>query len=213
MAREVILSFRLRALKAAKKAAKDVIVAVKESTTLAKETKKELTAAARERYKQLSAMEKAEKARKPRGITRLGMARLRGKETRGFQGAVSLFQNAQEKGFALQSALASGTLNPLGSFASLLGPAAAVGALVAALAPKVWETLKAQNEKELQRMRDEIQLRVDRAIRDADYARRLKEDPNFERQQARLAFQVATAEEAGWQLSGFSRSADVLEGF
>ena len=213
MAREVILSFRLRALKAAKKAAKDVIVAVKESTTLAKETMKELTAAARERYKQLSAMEKAEKARKPRGITRLGMARLRGKETRGFQGAVSLFQNAQEKGFALQSALASGTLNPLGSFASLLGPAAAVGALVAALAPKVWETLKAQNEKELQRMRDEIQLRVDRAIRDADYARRLKEDPNFERQQARLAFQVATAEEAGWQLSGFSRSADVLEGF
>jgi hypothetical protein len=213
VAREVILSFRLRAIKKAKQAAKDVVVAIKKSTTLAKETKKELTAAAREEGKRLSAMEKAEKARKPKGLSRLGLARLRGKETRGFKGAVGLFQNAQEKGFALQSALAGGTLNPLGSFASLLGPAAAMGALVAALAPKIWETLKEQNEKELARFREEIQVRVDRAIKEADYARRLKEDPAFERQQALLAFQVVTAEEAGLALSGFSKAADFLEGF
>lgn len=80
--------------------------------------------------------------------------------------------------------------------APLLPGIGAAMVLIAPLAEKLFSYLDERLQKELDKRTSTLLARLDEQRLEADYARRLVEDPRFAREQARLALEQTLAEEA-----------------
>lgn len=208
-AREVVLNFRLQALQEAEKAAKKVLVDVQKSTELTREEKRALSVPLRDNLallrKQKEQLLLEARANKIAGASVGSLDRL--KEP------LRVANMAREKGTALVNALQGGIGGVGGLLGALGGPVAAgLAALVIPLVQKAVAEAEARIEARRRIQAEIAALRAEEAAYQADYARKLDEDPAFRRAEARKAFDATTAEEA-YRAARGETPVDFLGGF
>ena len=221
MAKTIVLNFALKKLKAAEEAAKRILVTVKKSSGLSKEERREQSKAAREGLKEVRARQRFEKRRQrlQRRASALSGRDLQANSRGRFGGLFGSVGEAREKGESLANALfgdgeASQKLPALisgaGQFLPGLGP---FMTLLAPLTEKLIGHLEERLQVELAKQEAAFTARLDEQAFQRDYARRLKEDPQFAREQARRAFDQAVVEEAALGKRVHKATADLITDF
>jgi len=217
VAREILLRFRTQNYERAREAAKKVAERTKRTLQTAKGLGNELK-------------EGLDRARKAAELRRRGAAlgrRGAAASGRDLQAAGrsrfgELFGSvgeAREKGESLANALFGGggvtqnlpsLISGVGQFIPGLGP---FMTLLAPLTEKLLGYLEERLHQELAKMESSFLARLDEEAFKRDYARRLKDDPQFAREEARRAFEQTLAEEAVLGKRIHKTTADLITDF
>lgn len=210
MANEVVVKFGLRALDAAKQRAREILALSKEAAKSVQDPafRKEFARKARETAKATVA-----DARERVRLQKLASEARVATSTPQLNRAFSKVNEVKEKGLAVAGAVAgfgsvTGGITTATSLLGLGPVGAAVAAVVAAVVPIV-ERRQAVRERAAARA---LELRIERALREADYRSRLEKDAVFRRREeerTRGMFLEGRAQQAGWHARS-SRLGQVL---
>jgi len=200
VAREILLRFRTKNYERAKKIAERVAERAKK--TLA--TTKTLTTELKQSLQQ--AQKAAELRKRGAALGRRGAAAsardLQAGQQQRFAQRFGSVGAAREKGETFANVLFGGQeitqslpslISGVGQFVPGLGP---FMTLLAPLTEKLLGHMNERFEQELAKQESLLTARLEEERFRRDYSRRLEEDPRFEREQARAAFELTLAEEA-----------------
>ena len=217
MAREILLRFRTENYERAREVAKKV--AERAQRTL--QTAKGLTGELRQGLDR--ARKAAELRQRGAALGRRGAAAsardLQAAGQSRFGGLFGTVGEAREKGESLANALFSeggvtqnlpSLISGVGQFIPGLGP---FMTLLAPLTEKLLGYLEERLQQELAKMEASFLARLDEEAFKRDYSRRLKEDPQFARDEARRAFEQTLAEEAVLGKRIHKTTADLITDF
>lgn len=224
MAKEVVLSFKLRKVKEAQGLAKRIKVDVGEANKLAVKARQEalklkgIKEQAGDTGRKVKAYEKWQK-RKNRLRARAGRLQVNAAQNV-FRGGEALGVAAERIGAAQGYAAAgmgfaaTGGVGGLGAFGALAGgPLAAIVGVVAMMGGIIQAKLQESHDAAMVRLREEITAKIDEDLRKADYNRRLNEDAVFAKREARRHWKETALEELRLSRSGLSPQRDILESF
>lgn len=217
MAREILLRFRTKNYERARDVAKKVAERARKTLQTAKGLSGELKEGLDR------ARKKAELRQRAAGLGRRGAAASgRDLQAMGRSRFGELFGTvgeAREKGESFANALfgAGGItqnlpslISGVGQFVPGLGP---FMTLLAPLTEKLLGYLEERLQQELAKMESAFTARLDEEAFKRDYSRRLKEDPQFARDEARRAFQHTLAEESTLGKRVHKTTADLITDF
>ncbi len=214
MAREILLRFRTKNYDRAKKVAERI--AERARKTLA--TAKTLTGAVKQGLER--AQKAAELHKRGASLGKRGAAAsardLQAGQRQGFGQFFGTVGEAREKGESLANALFGGQglaqslpslFSGVGQFVPGLGP---FMTLLAPLTEKLLSHFEERLQQELAKQESLFTARLEEERFQRDFTRRLKEDPDFAREQARRAFEQTVAEEAALGKRVHRQTADLL---
>ena len=200
MAREVLLRFRTKNFERAKKVAERIAERAKKTLDTAKTLGTEL----KENLQQTQ--KAAELRRRGAGLGGRGAAAsardLQAGQRQGFGQLLGTVGEAREKGESFANLLFGGQdmtqalpslISGVGQFIPGLGP---FMTLLAPLTEKLLGYLEERLQQELAKQEALFTARLEEERFRRDYTRRLEEDPQFAREQAKRAFEQTLAEEA-----------------
>lgn len=216
MARDVLLRFALRNYERAREVATKVAERAERTLSTAKGLTDELRLGLAQ-TRELATERARAAALGKRGATAAGRD-VQGLEARRFGGLFGPAAEAREKGESFvnlftgdkQASQAIPGLLRAGAFVPGIGP---FMALLAPLTEKLLGHLEERLERELARREAALVARLEEDRFRSDYTRRLAEDPAFARQQARVAFERALAEEAALGTRVEPTTADLIADF
>lgn len=215
---DVLLRFRLQALERAEAATKKILVEVGKAKDLAREVKREIVQGARERLKDIRA-QKDDALRLDRLGKRAEALRDRAASApgSGLQGLRNTLREGRKNFFdfvgnPIRDVAAGNTTGGLLGLAGELG-GPFVKLVTAAVLAKVLAHVDERIAQEVALRSTELSARLEELRYQADYQRRLEEEPAFRRKEAGRFWQETKLEEKSLADGGLSRSADFLDGF
>lgn len=183
MSREVLLRMRITELAKAEKSARATVTAATKSLDLTREERREIQAVNRKLIAEARVLQK-QSALSSRALAIGGG----GIAVGGIGRVKSALDAARERATQVSSLITSGSAGALASLSQtrLLGiPGAGLAlAAVLPLLDKLRQEIERRFEQRLEDERRTTLVEVERAVARADYSRRLREEPGFERAEA-----------------------------